>query len=161
MPLDEHKKTKYAKYAMGGEKHNMWTEKGGSWAFMVEYKPNKWHRKYEVWTQCHRGYKDNFSIRSFDRLGDALYFWGLLDAGLQFRELPKKLDRKPGYYYTQIAKTLEDIPEYIDDDGEEWPITKSGDWNGFFPNGDYGHHDDYPGKKYLPTPYEGEADTYC
>jgi len=149
MPLDEWKKTRHEKsYAS----HNQWEDKGGSWAFVVQYTPNSHHRKYEVWTQCHRGYKDNFSIRSFDRLGETMEFWGLLDEGPQFRDLPKPPDRRPSLYRQQ-TRVQQTPPAYEyetfykahfpDDehDGHEWPIVKSGEWDGLFPNGSHGHHD--------------------
>lgn len=136
MPLDEHKKTKHAKQF---PPRNEWEDKGGSWAFVVQYTPNSNHRKYEVWTQCHRGYKDKFSIRGFGCLEDAMKFWALLDEGPQFRELPKPPYRRPELHSRNGKTVYKHI--YADADEPQWPIVVSGEWDGFFPNGSHGHHD--------------------
>ena len=122
MPIDEHKNEKrYVAHPW----HNEWEDRGGSWAFLVQYFPNDSQSEYEIWVQSHRGYRNHFSVRSYHNLEDALVFWSLLDKEIQFRELP-------GPYVRTYARKS---------DNKKWIIYTSGEWDGLFPNGKKGHHD--------------------
>lgn len=100
---------------------------------------------YAICFQNHKAYVQCTSSRYFQTLADAQEVWALLDTRPRIDAVPK------GVHFEVIGNINGGLGVEAAWDGMTYPNGTVGPWD---PNPDGTYPD-------FPTPYDGEADTYC